>query len=167
GRSSTGPARCPRYPSASGTWRRATRPARSSSRSERSRLPGVHVHQPQPGGLQPVDDHLGEPDRELETERRLALALFPYRRRVELDRRSDLTGTGGEVPAVRREQPGPAEHRAAAEAVQHHAAAARYLGLQIHPPLADEPEPVGPLALLEDPGTGREAGHPRPARQVV
>src|SRR5256885_15589371 len=47
------------------------------------------------------------------------------------------------------------------------AALPTYLGRQTPPPLADEPEPVGPLALLEDPGTGREAGHPRPARQVV
>jgi hypothetical protein len=127
-----------------------------------SRRPGVLVEQPHPGGLQPVHDHLGEPDRQLEAQRGVALTQLANTGSVELDHRRDLRRAGGVVPAVRREQPRPAEHRAPAKAFHDHGAPPGNLGFERDTPLADQPEPFRLPALLEDPGAEGEHGLLRP-----
>src|SRR5690242_18887483 len=78
--------------------------------------------QPDPGRLQPLGEHPGEPLGEVVAEFGIVLAAGPHHPCVELERLDLAGGYRAEGPPVGREQPGPAEQFAHADAVDLHPA---------------------------------------------
>jgi hypothetical protein len=79
-------------------------------------------------------------------------------------------GGGAEVPAVRREQPGPAQHGARFEGLEDEVVVAGHLAVQDHLAVGDQPEPFGRRALVEDSVAGvehRSAGRGDEQAQLV
>src|SRR5262245_32987038 len=84
----------------------------------------IEVQEPDPGPLEALDHHLGEAPHQLVAEDGIVLALPAQAGAVEPGRADDRERARVEVPAVRREQPRPAEHLARLERLDHDGAAA-------------------------------------------
>lgn len=91
------------------------------SAGDRGTLPPLFLFsfsQLSPSRLQALDDDCGHTLHHLVTEVVIGLAVFAEPRSIKEDRFCRNRCAGVEVPVVRREQPGPAEHVVAANGLQ-------------------------------------------------
>src|SRR6186997_79323 len=103
----------------------------------------IHVQQPHPCMLQAVDHHLGEALHQLVAQLLVVVALAAQAGAVERDRAQRSRGAGLEVP-------GPADHLAGLDRVDHEPAAFRRVQLEGDSPAPDDVEGVGGLAFTEE-----------------
>src|SRR5579885_1206137 len=94
------------------------------------RTVAIDVEEPEPGVLEPLDDHAREAPHQLEAELGVALAGIADAGRIELRRGHVADRARVEVPAVGREEPRPAEDVAGAERLDREAAGAGQVGLE-------------------------------------
>src|SRR5262245_26239803 len=86
----------------------------------------IDVEKPESSPLQALDQHLRDPAHQLVAERRIGLALAAQTLAVEARRANGREGTRIEMPAIGREEPGPAEQLAGPDRLDRDWAARRH-----------------------------------------
>ena len=108
-----------------------------------------------------------EAGHQLVAERRVRLALAAQAGAVELDRPDRRNGAGVEVPAVRREEPRPADDVAGFDGLDRERSPAGHVELERDPPSAQDVEDVRRLSFAEQGLAGVEADRFRRSRRAA
>ena len=99
--------------------------------------------------LEALDHHLGEPRHQVVAEARILLAFVAQASAVEGRRPDRSERLRVEVPAIGREEPGPAQHLATFERLDGHGAASGHEDVERHRSGHVEPEMGQPMVELD------------------
>src|ERR1039458_2532079 len=127
----------------------------------------IDVEHPHADGLEPGQHDLGEPLDQQVSQVRIRVALGAQADTVECNRSHVVACLGVELPLVGLEEPGPAQHIAAAEGVDDDPAPARHIEAEGDAAAAQEIEGVGRITLGEDPVAGRVVDVAAAARDEI
>src|SRR5664280_642928 len=128
----------------------------------------VDVEEPQPGGLEAVEDHRGNALDELVAERGVGLCLLAQASCVDGDGSHRLRGPDVEATAVGRKEPGKADGVTWPDGLHNDNTATGRLDLDGHIPTAQQEERVGRLALRHEEVAGVECHVPgAPGHEVA
>src|SRR5664279_5347911 len=110
----------------------------------------IYVQEPHPRPLEPLDHHLCETGHQVVAETRVCFALAAQTGAVEARRPHERERAHVEVPAVRREEPRPADNVARLERLDRDGAAGRNERLQRDAAVPQHVEHVCRVAVADD-----------------